>query len=156
MRMSLSSTPEKIQHLARNWAFTTMIQKNSANATTMPKLMYQHLKSCCCRIRKDLLGIHSKSCDAFYKVYRPYRPVLCTFFQYICFMAFFTHFGRYLLMLKGMFTKPENHKMYWKEFMHQCADIGIGSLGIVSIISVFIGAVCTVQTAYQLVSPSFP
>ncbi len=37
--------------------------------------------------------------------------------------------------------------------MHQCSDIGIGSLGIVCIISVFMGAVSTVQTAYQLVSP---
>ena len=71
-------------------------------------------------------------------------------------MEFFTHFGRYLLMLKGMFTKPENTKMYWKEFMHQCSDIGFGSLGIVSIISFFIGAVSAVQTAYQLVSPVIP
>lgn len=43
--------------------------------------------------------------------------------------------------------------MYWKEFIHQCSEIGIGSLGIVVIISVFMGAVSTVQTAYQLVSP---
>ena len=78
------------------------------------------------------------------------------FFIYICVMLFFTHFGRYLLMLKGMFTKPENYKMYWKEFMHQCSDLGIRSLGIVSIISVFIGAVSAVQTAYQLVSPVIP
>jgi phospholipid/cholesterol/gamma-HCH transport system permease protein len=68
-------------------------------------------------------------------------------------MNFFTHLGKYLLMLKGMFSKPENAKLYWKEFMHQCADIGVGSLGIVSIISLFMGAVSTVQTAYQLVSP---
>lgn len=52
-----------------------------------------------------------------------------------------------------MFSRPENAKLYWKEFMHQCSDIGIGSLGIVSIISVFMGAVSAVQTAYQLVSP---
>ena len=71
-------------------------------------------------------------------------------------MSFFTHFGRYLLMLKGMFSKPENAKLYWKEFMHQCSEIGVGSLGIVSIISVFIGAVSAVQTAYQLVSPLIP
>ena len=55
-----------------------------------------------------------------------------------------------------MFTRPENTKMYWKEFMRQCVDIGIGSLGIVSIISVFIGAVSAVQTSYQLVSPIIP
>ena len=68
-------------------------------------------------------------------------------------MSFFTHFGTYLLMLKGMFTKPENWRMYWKEFMHQCVEIGIGALPIVVIISLFLGAVTTVQTAYQLVSP---
>src|ERR1700755_2260463 len=71
-------------------------------------------------------------------------------------MSFFTEFGRYLLMLKGMFSKPENAKMYWKEFMHQCSELGIGSLGIVVIISVFMGAVSTLQTAYQLVSPFIP
>jgi phospholipid/cholesterol/gamma-HCH transport system permease protein len=68
-------------------------------------------------------------------------------------MLFFNHFGRYLLMLKGMMTKPENWRMYWKEFMHQCVEIGIGSLGIVIIISVFMGAVSAVQTSYQIVSP---
>lgn len=71
-------------------------------------------------------------------------------------MTFFTHLGAYVIMLKGMFKKPENYRMYWKEFMHQCVEIGIGSLPIVIIISVFLGAVTTVQTAYQLVSPLVP
>jgi phospholipid/cholesterol/gamma-HCH transport system permease protein len=61
-----------------------------------------------------------------------------------------------MIMLKGMFARPENGRMYWREFMHQCSEIGIGSLGIVAIISVFIGAVSTIQTAYQLVSPLIP
>lgn len=59
-------------------------------------------------------------------------------------------------MIKGMFSKPENGKMYWKELLHQCSEIGIGSLGIVVIISVFMGAVSALQTAYQLVSPVVP
>src|SRR4051812_43422919 len=71
-------------------------------------------------------------------------------------MTLFSEIGKYLLMLKGMFSKPENWKMYWKEFMHQCSEIGIGSLGIVVIISIFIGAVSVVQTAYQLTSPLIP
>src|ERR1700744_6684064 len=71
-------------------------------------------------------------------------------------MGFFAHFGRYLLMLKSMISKPENARMYWKEFMRQGNDIGIGSLGIVAIISFFMGAVSTLQTAYQLVSPIIP
>jgi phospholipid/cholesterol/gamma-HCH transport system permease protein len=68
-------------------------------------------------------------------------------------MKFFTTFGEYILMLKGMFTRPENTKIYWKEFMHQCVEFGIGSLPIVVIISLFLGAVTTVQTAYQLTTP---
>lgn len=46
--------------------------------------------------------------------------------------------------------------MYWKELMHQCVEIGYGALPIVLIISFFLGAVTTVQTAYQLVSPLVP
>jgi len=68
-------------------------------------------------------------------------------------MKFFSNFGKYLLMLKGMLSKPENPKLYWKEYMHQCSEIGIGSLGIVMIISVFMGAVSAVQTAYQISNP---
>lgn len=71
-------------------------------------------------------------------------------------MRFFTELGRYLLLIKGMFSKPENGKMYWKEFMHQCAEIGLGSMGIVVIISFFMGAVSALQTAYQLTSPVIP
>jgi phospholipid/cholesterol/gamma-HCH transport system permease protein len=71
-------------------------------------------------------------------------------------MNFFTHFGSYIILMKGMFTKPENPKMFWKELMHQCVEIGIGALPIVLIISVFLGAVTTVQTAYQMVSPLVP
>lgn len=71
-------------------------------------------------------------------------------------MTFFSEFGGYLLLFKGMFSKPENGKMYWNEFMHQCSDIGVGSLGIVVIISFFMGAVSALQTAYQLVSPIIP
>ena len=71
-------------------------------------------------------------------------------------MNFFTHFGKYLLMLKGMFTKTDSVSMFWKEYIKQCYDIGIGSLPIVVIISFFLGAVMTVQTSAQLVSPMIP
>ncbi|AHF16615.1 MlaE family ABC transporter permease [Niabella soli] len=71
-------------------------------------------------------------------------------------MKILREFGAFIRMAGGMFRKPENARMYWKQFMLQCNDIGIGSLGIICIISVFIGAVSTLQTAYQLVSPIIP
>lgn len=55
-----------------------------------------------------------------------------------------------------MFTRSESGKMFWREYIKQCVDIGIGSLPIVVIISLFLGAVTTVQTAYQLTNPLVP
>lgn len=71
-------------------------------------------------------------------------------------MKLFSSIGSFILMIRGMFSRPENLKMYWKEFMHQSVEIGIGSLGIVCVISIFMGAVSAVQTAYQLTSPLVP
>ena len=68
-------------------------------------------------------------------------------------MKFFEHFGKVVLMIGEGFRKPENLKVYWIEFMEQCNDIGIRSLPIVLVISIFLGMVMTVQFAYQLVSP---
>lgn len=69
---------------------------------------------------------------------------------------FFTSFGKYLLLLKTVFKKPEKGSIYWKEIMHEMDSIGVGSLGLVAIISTFIGAVMTMQIAFQLVSDLIP
>ncbi len=66
---------------------------------------------------------------------------------------FLEHLGRITIMLKESIGVPENRRVYWKEFIEQCNDIGIRSLPIVIVISFFLGAVLTIQTAYQLVSP---
>ena len=65
-------------------------------------------------------------------------------------MNFFYHLGRYILMIKMVFVKPEKFSMYWKELLRQMTQIGVGSLGIISVMSLFIGAVTAVQFAYQL------
>jgi phospholipid/cholesterol/gamma-HCH transport system permease protein len=68
----------------------------------------------------------------------------------------FTSLGRYILLLRLSFRKPEKFSVYWTEIMREMVSVGIGSLGIVAIISVFIGAVATVQTAFQLVGSFIP
>ena len=65
-------------------------------------------------------------------------------------MGLFYHIGNYMLMLKALFVRPERMAMYWKETFRQMVDIGVGSLLIIAIISFFIGAVSTVQFAYNL------
>ena len=54
------------------------------------------------------------------------------------------------MMMKHAFGRPEKVIMYWKETMRQMNDIGVGSLIIVCLISIFIGAVAAVQFSYQL------
>ena len=71
-------------------------------------------------------------------------------------MSIFFHFGRYLIFIRSMFTKPEKLKVYIERLFAEMVTIGIGSLPIVVLISVFQGAVTTVQTAYQLVTPLIP
>ena len=66
------------------------------------------------------------------------------------------HFGKYLLLIKSLFTKPEKSSVYFKSLLNEMSSMGVGSLGIVSIVAVFMGAVTTVQTAYQLTNPFIP
>jgi phospholipid/cholesterol/gamma-HCH transport system permease protein len=67
-----------------------------------------------------------------------------------------THFGIYLQWLRQVFHKPEKWSMYWRETLRQMNSIGIGSLVIVGIISIFIGAVTAVQFAYQMQESIIP
>lgn len=69
---------------------------------------------------------------------------------------FFTYFGQYLLLLKAVFRRPEKWRIYWKEIIHEMNEIGVGSLGLIGIISTFVGAVMTMQIAFQLVSDLIP
>ncbi|MEM8906343.1 MAG: ABC transporter permease [Bacteroidota bacterium] len=69
---------------------------------------------------------------------------------------FLYHFGRYLILMRTALARPEKFAMYWKETMRQMNDIGIGSLVIVCLIAVFIGAVTAVQFAYQLDNSFLP
>lgn len=60
------------------------------------------------------------------------------------------HFGKFVMLLGRGLARPEKPGMYWKETLRQMYDIGIGSLVIVALISIFIGAVTAIQFAYQL------
>lgn len=68
----------------------------------------------------------------------------------------FHHFGAYVLLLKKVFKKPEKWRIYIKEIFHEMNEIGVGSISLIVIISTFIGAVMTLQIAFQLVSDLIP
>ena len=71
-------------------------------------------------------------------------------------MSFFYHVVKYFLLLNRVFAKPEKYSVYYKETLKEIQKQGINSMGIVAIVSVFMGAVITIQTAYNIENPLLP
>lgn len=61
--------------------------------------------------------------------------------------------GKFFIFMGALFTNRESFKTYVKLVFDESIQIGIKSITIVAIVSTFIGAVTSVQTAYNLVSP---
>ena len=64
--------------------------------------------------------------------------------------------GEYWLLLGRVFKKPEKHKIYYKQLINELVKLGLDSIGIVIVISAFIGAVITIQTKLNTENPFFP
>lgn len=71
-------------------------------------------------------------------------------------MDFLYHIGRYFLLLARVFKSPEKKRIYFQQTLIEMSRLGIDSLGIVIIISSFMGAVVTIQTATNLDSSWIP
>lgn len=64
--------------------------------------------------------------------------------------------GLYFILLGKTFKRPENFKQYWKALMRDFDLLGLSSVWIVSVISLFVGAIVTIQTALNLDDPFIP
>src|SRR3990170_4974687 len=71
-------------------------------------------------------------------------------------IKFLTQVGHYFLFLKKVFSKPEKPIIYYKQTMREFVFLGLTSIGIIAIISFFMGAVITLQTAYNTENPIYP
>lgn len=60
------------------------------------------------------------------------------------------------MLLGTVFSMPEKFSLYVKQAVREMVSLGIGSLGIVALISVFMGAVITLQTASNIDSAFIP
>jgi len=71
-------------------------------------------------------------------------------------MKFLFHFGRYLSLLRQAFQRPEKQSIYFRQIMVEMEKLGLASVGIVAIISVFMGAVLAIQMAFNIDTPLIP
>tara|TARA_Y100001972_G_scaffold126096_1_gene178948 strand:- start:2368 stop:3099 length:732 start_codon:yes stop_codon:yes gene_type:complete len=66
------------------------------------------------------------------------------------------NFGKFLIFIGQLFVRRETFVTYVRLTLNECINVGYNSLFIVSIVSLFMGAVTTIQTAFNLVSPLIP
>lgn len=65
-------------------------------------------------------------------------------------MNVFYHIGKYFKLILRVFSRPEKFSIYQRQTFHEMVTLGIGSIGIVIILSFFIGAVITIQSAANM------
>jgi phospholipid/cholesterol/gamma-HCH transport system permease protein len=65
-------------------------------------------------------------------------------------------FGRYVMFIGSLFVRRESFRTYYKLVLEESVQIGVKSILLIALVSAFMGAVTTVQTAFNLVSPFVP
>ena len=65
-------------------------------------------------------------------------------------------FGKYLLLMGRTFSAPECMRMFMKKYVKEMQALGVDSIGIVLLISFFIGAVICIQMKVNIESPWMP
>lgn len=65
-------------------------------------------------------------------------------------------FGQYVILMLRALTVPERWNIFFKQTMKEIYKLGVDSIGIVIFISLFIGAVLTIQVSLNIQSPLIP
>jgi len=71
-------------------------------------------------------------------------------------MKLLAHIGTYFLLMKRAFGQPEKHSILYRQVMREIEKVGINSFGIIVIISIFVGAVITIQVNFNIENPLLP
>ena len=71
-------------------------------------------------------------------------------------LKFLHAFGRYLILMGRTFSRPERLRMFMKQYVKEMVQLGVDSIGIVLLISFFIGAVICIQIKLNIQSPWMP
>ena len=71
-------------------------------------------------------------------------------------LKIFELIGRYFMLMGKVFSRPEKAAIYRRRIIFEMESLGVNSIGLTAIISVFIGAVITLQMCINLDSPFIP
>ena len=66
------------------------------------------------------------------------------------------HLGLYFIMMKKVISTPEKWSVFRKQLVLEMEKVGVNSIWLVLIISLFVGAVVAIQTKFNMESPLLP
>ena len=69
---------------------------------------------------------------------------------------YLTSFGKYLILMGHSISRPERMRMFMKQYIKEMSGLGVDSIGIVLLISFFIGTVICIQMKLNIQSPWMP
>lgn len=75
-------------------------------------------------------------------------------FNLLC--KYLTTFESYLLLMGRSIAVPDRMRMFFKRYLKEMSQLGVDSIGIVLLISFFIGAVICIQMKVNIQSPWMP
>ncbi len=67
-----------------------------------------------------------------------------------------SNIGKYFILLRSVFSRPEKFSIYYRQTLRELDHHGFGSIGIIVIISLFVGAAITIQTNFNIENPWLP
>lgn len=65
-------------------------------------------------------------------------------------------FGKYCIFMTQVFRIPDKWKVFFKNLVFEISKLGVDSIPLVIVISIFIGAVICIQMTINIVSPIIP
>ena len=71
-------------------------------------------------------------------------------------LSTFKHIGIYCELMYRVFSSPDSWRMFFRQFPKEMEKLVVNSLGIVVVISIFIGAIMTIQTKLNTTDPLMP
>ena len=71
-------------------------------------------------------------------------------------MKLIENIGSYFMLMGKVFSKPQKWSVFWKLTVREIYDLGVNSLGIVTFISTFMGAVVAIQMAQNFQGSAIP
>jgi phospholipid/cholesterol/gamma-HCH transport system permease protein len=67
-----------------------------------------------------------------------------------------TSVGKYIMLMKKTFAKPDSWRMFLKQLPAEMEKLGTNTVGIIVLVSVFIGVIMTMQTIMNTENPMLP